>query len=349
LIWILQDLVHAPWPARLRMALQAGLDSDGLCNQMVLMSRRKGIQCLRTEVTELDPEQRLLHLEGRAEPLPYDYLIVGHAPSPADLPVATLADHHDARRLRQRISGLKRHAAIAIGGEGLHSLSLAAGLQRKGRNSVWVLPPSDTWFPHLERAASARIDWAMRAHGLMIAPSPQSDLSPNAPLPERYPDLKADLWINASAAAAPAALLKAVGIDPGACLHRIPVNADLSLPHTHRIHLCGDITLCREALVRIIPPSDLISLHQARFLARLISGKIEGRESASRSLCVFQPPSNTRLARLSPFSAVGVFGRRAIHGIPAAVLHTLLEQSASYLPSEGAPKAYLSSIADFWR
>lgn len=329
---ITKESNYAPHPVLNSIAAGKSKPEQYARSLRLLFSKRKDINIVNDSVTRIDVKERKLILSEHEEPIEFDFLLIAKETSEQQNNALSLRSYNDAIRIRKQLDELGRPKGITIVGTGSQALETAAVFSGLTEKIVFV-SSRETTFPNLEESQLVKTDYELRKLGINLFMDSKVDEIQKEKLRIGSQTIAANLVINTEVACIPVSLqdLDLEKNQDGTLRTRL----DSSLPGYPRFYVFAAQTSLKDGLGKDVPNIDLASIQHARYLAKILKGKIEARNRYDIDCPAFIYKGRGYFTKLDGFLAVGVVGKFNFKGIKATLLDTILHKWPAFRVAYG--------------
>lgn len=316
-------------PQVVRHGVAAGLlqRKDVANNLSEGSGKLKGIRLEKARVARVDPDARRVYLEGGAEPLPYDFLLLGSHPPDPDGPSSnpvSLETLAQAERFHEALRTAAMKPNLRVLGSDTAAIDLASSLTRPatGKSSATpkVILQCSPGFEFANRKLKPKVEHRFAQHLRWEAISLL-----DAKTLDRVQDEAIELV--SQQASLPLWLRTWIELPPNAYASPKEVRPDLRLRAHERIYLLPELVQVVDSVGRAVPKEDSALLQQGRYLARLLRGMIERRRGFTVDQPGFVYRDGLQLATVRNGKSVGFVGH---HSLPATLAYGIDVVFAKY-------------------
>ena len=288
----------------------------------ILFSKRKDIRILNQTVASIDPETRKLLFTGDEDPVDYDFLLFANEPETHI--GSTISGYSEALQIRSKLKEKGHLETVAIIGPGTQTVEAATAFAGTAEK-VFLINTGDSLFPEAEADAPKNIHREIRETGVHLFMDEEFDSLEGNSLTIGGQTLKCDLVIDHRISHVPACATK-LGLEllpDGKFLSR----PDFSIPHQPRLYAFADLCDIQDGLGKKLPNIDRVAIKQARYLARILKGKIEAVKGYDVDCPGFIYSGAGDFVRLNTTGSVGMFGKKRVwKGFQGLLMDTLLHK-----------------------
>jgi NADH dehydrogenase FAD-containing subunit len=289
----------------------------------ILFSKREDIRIRNETVSRIDTEERKLLLTSGEDPVDYDFLLIGNESQDSPDHTLTINSYSEALRIRKLISEQGELDTVAVRGTGTKAVEIAAAFVNKAQK-VMLICSTNTIFPDVNPTSTNKIDYEIRKAGINLLSSSEIDqLQDNKIVIDQKP-LVCDLVIESERFCVPqcATDLGLEQIREG----KLRTRPDSGIPHQPRLFAFAELCELKDGLGQLVPETEIASVQQSRYLAKILKGKIEAKKGYEIDCPAFIYNHRGTFANLNKTGSVGTIGKKIVKGFPGILLDTLLHK-----------------------
>ena len=290
----------------------------------VMFSKRKDIRILNQTILTIDPEKRQIVCDESDEPVSYDYLLFGNESKDGGTAVH---DYSSAMRLRDSLQDKGKLDTLAVIGPGTPAIELATAFADLARK-VMLISSHDTLFLEAETPAERKISAEIRKTGVHLFTVEELDILEGTRLTLGRQTMDCDMVIDQRESTIPVCA-KALGLEE---IRKgiLKTRPDFSIPQQPRLYTFADHCEIQDGLGKKLPELDRVTIHQARYLSRILKGKIEAVKGYDIDCPGFIYKGAGDFARLHATSSVGKLGKYPVVGLIGMLIDTLLHKLPTF-------------------